>query len=423
MPSPEPLDRREAVASIPSLVQEAFHAAWEQEIRQGRFADVTFRVAGVDFQLSRMPFAVSSPVFAALLYPGEGGAWKEHDSGVVTLQDVAPETFEQIARHAYRMDMQLTAQNVMSIRKAADMYQMPWAVEKCDLCMEALLDNSAPHNALILLSSELELFGSPDTYGKHAVKFGGAVFKSPVFKTLPAKAVQWLLSSDLRADEDDVWLACRAWALERSSDAAGGTWQEEMQVLCDYIRFPVISHRRFDIEIVRSGLLSTDREIDILLHSRGSVLMNSCMGPRVQMVLGPESRSRVEFKTPERVYASPTFESGTHSWTVAWESGESGGIAGIASADWRGYEIDWRGYEASAIKVGFSLNGSLTVRRPSPARVAITINIEEGTIVLDDQDGCTFRGLCQLLKNHRQICAFVESSANNVFSIRYGKHL
>ena len=94
-------------------------------------------------------------------------------------------------------------------------------------------------------------------------QFGESLLATKAFVALEERTVAWLLQSAIAAQEDDVWAACRLWATARQDEADAGEkdtaapakWQDFLRPLVPFIRFPLVSARIFDTEVVRSGLL------------------------------------------------------------------------------------------------------------------------------------------------------------------------
>lgn len=315
--------------------------AWEKEVAEGRFADVTFRVGDKDFHLSRMPFSLASPVFAAMLFPGEGHRWKEHESdAVVRLSDIEPSAFEQMARHAYRIPLMLTPANVVDTKVAADKYHMANLVAACKAKVTSWKNDA--DSCLLLLNSEIELAGDTHDLGEALLLHGSRVWKSKHLNHVSANTLRWLLSSHAVADEDDVWDFCYAWARQNGS-TSGKTIQDSLRHFCSLIRFPLISPKRLDLEILSEGIISPQLGLDVLMHARGTKPIPGFPGPRfgfdASFSLGTVNicdRSAVaeisggtlgyrRMPSPSMAVTSPGFTHGSHSWTITWMSSSTAG--------------------------------------------------------------------------------------------------
>ena len=122
-------------------------------------------------RLPALPLSIGrcESVFAAMLFPSEGICWKEHGHGVpVIVHDCEPFAFEQQARYAYRLELQLSPWNVLHVQRAADKYQVLPLVELCDAAIEKMLDGGDPNNLLCLLGAEMQICGSIGELGKRA---------------------------------------------------------------------------------------------------------------------------------------------------------------------------------------------------------------------------------------------------------------
>lgn len=429
---------------------QALSAAWVAELSEGRFSDVTFCVDGRSFRLSRLPFAVASPAFAAMLFPSEAHScppppakrcrveWTEHHpDAVVTLQDMSAGTFEQLARYVYRTETELTAWNVLQVHKMADMYQIRPLIKECDDVIERLLQKGEPDDVLGLINAEMETSGTIKCYEQYALEQGNMLLKSSSFPLLHRQTVEWLLSSKLEASEDDVWLACYGWAHQVTK--LGGTWQDALRPLCDQIRFTLISQHIFDTQVAQSGLLTSERVIGILLHSRGSVLLEAFPGPRyVPFTFDPvsaapgttigESGSTVTFgnATNHRcVFAVPGIESGVHSWTIIWTQTGCCGFAGLATSEEvsRGSNKDgWRFLSRDRLKqmVGFDGRAKVIVPKKAGERVAFTVNMDLQTVTCQSSSGQRWHGR---FRHTGKVHPAIDSDENNEFRICAGVQL
>jgi hypothetical protein len=255
---PEPCLGASIYLSPREAAHDALGAAWAQELKDGCLADITVRIAAEerDFRVSRFPLALASPVFKAMLFPGEGGEWMEHRANaVVRLEDITADAFEEVLRHAYRVGEKLTAQNVIYVLQAADKYQMTQLKDACKAKAEELLSGTV-EDALALFDAAVKvnlwdmLPSILDAYD------GLFLLQSRALPSICLQSLQKLLASSFDGREDDVWTACRAWA-EHAAVACGGPWQVAMQPLRPLIRFPHISQHLFDTQIAKSGVLST----------------------------------------------------------------------------------------------------------------------------------------------------------------------
>jgi len=410
-------------------------AVWEREFGEGRFSDTVFKVGDRDFSLSRFPLAAASPVFAAMLFSSEGIRWKEQGPGVpVVVNDCLPLAFEQLARYAYRLELQLSPSNVLHVQRAADKYQVLPLVDICDAAVDEMLEGGDANNLLLLLDAEMQICGSIGEMGKRATE-GSILLRSEAFLSLSPATVEWLLVGHLEADEEEVWNGCRAWASKRAK-VESGCWQDHLRPLCHLIRFPLLPHKVFDTEVVRTGLLTSEQEVSVLLHARGSVTIEHFPGPRVCLHFDRASAApnvsicdggtTVEFDKDGAhrcVFAVPGFEVGVHSWTITWLKPGCCGYAGVATAQevQRGSSSQGRmdRFLYPDICAGFSNMAKLMVERSPGARLAITVDMDLQKIIFQSHNG----RYEQTFEYRGKLHPSIDADENNTFSIRGGVHL
>lgn len=240
----------------------ALEAAWASALSDGRFADVTCLVRERSFKLSRLPLAIASPVLASKLYTCV-------DEAPVNLfhVDCSPTTFEEVARFAYRLAPRLTSWNVFHVRQVAVDLQIHSLVGACDRFVSQVQEDLA--DGLIgLLDTSMELrCGYLEKVVGHVVAQGATLLRSDELLKVRSETLEFLLERIEGVLADDWWHTCRKWAGHQET-VHGGEWQQYLKPLCKYIKFSSMSASVFETAVVRTGVLSSEQEVDVLLQMR-----------------------------------------------------------------------------------------------------------------------------------------------------------
>mmetsp|Transcript_65287 Transcript_65287/g.173121 ORF Transcript_65287/g.173121 Transcript_65287/m.173121 type:complete len:409 (-) Transcript_65287:28-1254(-) len=242
----------------------ALEAAWASALSDERFADVTCLVRERSFKLSRLPLAIASPVLASKLYTCV-------DDAPVNLfyVECSPTAFEEVARFAYRLAPRLNSWNVFHVRQVAVDLQIHSLVGACDRFVSQVQEDLAD-GLLGLLDTAMELrCGYLEKVVGHVVARGATLLRSDELLKVRSETMEFLLDRLEGVLADDWWHTCRNWAGHQET-VHGGEWQQYLKPLCKYIKFSSLSASVFETAVVRTGILSSEQEVDVLLQTRRS---------------------------------------------------------------------------------------------------------------------------------------------------------
>lgn len=237
------------------------------------FSDVEFQV-GPDgesesiFGLKAI-YARASEVFSKMFF--EAGFREQQEVTprvVVKIPDIMPDSFNQLHRWVYDMDISWTWSTVFGVLDAARKYM----VEDLELTCRRWIAAEArrPEGAIGLFAASVA--GGWPTWSealRPRVELAGAeaLVASPQAMKMPSEAFLALLSSEdlCVAREEDLFFAAQAWsaAATHRGEEPSAAWQKITEA--DVIHFNLLEPRCFAEQVVMPGLLTQEQSLHIFV--------------------------------------------------------------------------------------------------------------------------------------------------------------
>eukprot|EP01084_Bolivina_argentea_P061344 112099_1 len=273
----------EYTATIQSQQRDALAKALNDQ----KHADVTFVIGTekTEYNTNRFLLSLISPVFDAMLY----GHMKESKSNSdVIIPDVEPQIFECILNYSYANDPKITLQNVLSLLKTCDKYQIDSLSKIClnyfrscvtqnNFCtyfVEAIKFNLT--NAISVCLEYLHQLQHLEVQN---------ILKSDGFLKMNVKVMMTFLKTDpLQITEEELWEAVVKWAnyqsinnsqLESKSnddmkyDDTSDLEEQKLYLLKTVrflIRFGLMNGKVFATQVIPQNVLTNNELLCILLY-------------------------------------------------------------------------------------------------------------------------------------------------------------
>jgi len=236
------------------------------------FSDVEFQVGpdGESIFGLKAIFARASEVFSKMFF--EGGFREQHEVTprvVVKIIDVMPDSFKQLHRWVYDMDVSLTWGTVFGVLDAARKYM----VEDLELTCRRWIASEArrPEGAVGTFAAAVAggWIVWRDALRPRVLLAGAAALAAcpEVLAMMPCEDFLKLLSSEdlCAAREEDVLLSAQAWsaaATDRGEDPAEA-WQKITEA--DVIHFNLLEPRYFAEQVVMPGRLTQEQSLAVFV--------------------------------------------------------------------------------------------------------------------------------------------------------------
>ena len=199
-------------------------------------SDIKFVVGESDSRQVRIPahkfvLAISSPVFQAMFYGQMAEKGEE-----VELPDTDSHTLLEFLRFVYCDEVNLTADNVFAVLYLADKYIVPSLAAKCWSFIDANTTACVKSDRAVSTLSHVTL-------------------------------VTLVKRESLRTKELPLFEAVKNWAEakceEKRLEATGEALREILGNAVDFIRFPTMSQKEFAHHVVPTGILSSDKALEV----------------------------------------------------------------------------------------------------------------------------------------------------------------
>jgi len=296
-------------------------------------SDVSFLVqdstkdhaAKVALPAHKYVLAISSPVFFAMFY---GGIAEQGNQ--IELPDCNSECLTEFLRFIYYDELHLTANSVLGVMYLAKKYLVLSLMRKCGRFLEERID---PNNVFETLTQarqfreeELEkrCWFIVDLNTKQCLE-------SPSFLELDAVAIKSLLRREtLKIEESELFEYSIRWAkkqcLVEGLEASGANLRKILGDTLYFLRFPVMSQKKFAENVVPQDILSDREALNVFLHFSTSNSKPDVVFPCVPRSGRPMRRCTryTEAPVPHHWYRPPSNGTGRReeilSFTVTSES-------------------------------------------------------------------------------------------------------
>ncbi|XP_055306655.1 BTB/POZ domain-containing protein 6-B-like [Sitodiplosis mosellana] len=232
------------------------------------FADVRF-VFNVDDKSVKVPankviLSVLSPVFKAMFF----GSLKEGNE--VPIEDADPDAFEEFLQLFYLGEVTLTMENIETVVRLADKYDVLEHVNACAVLLKSqlTLDNMCFGYQLALTLKNEELIKFCE--GK-ITNLPKEVFASDAFKRCDKDTLERILELNFMCKEIDIFDACLTWAKHacEQNDLNATQSVNLRSKLGDFlklIRFGAMTNEEFGKKyMLHKGLFTLEELEDIML--------------------------------------------------------------------------------------------------------------------------------------------------------------
>ncbi|XP_053373276.1 BTB/POZ domain-containing protein 6-like [Mercenaria mercenaria] len=247
--------------------ERSFEETNRHMLHDGVLCDVTFLAGSSkkeEVKAHKFVMVSRSPVFYAMFC----GSLAE-SSSTVQIPDIEPEIFRELLRFIYTEDCTINDDNVMSLLYSAKKYESNRLAEKC----KAYLNTQLSIDNVCVILQHAHKFDEGELDEKcleFVLENGDDVIKSDGFSSLSKAVLQKIIESDkLKADELNIYDACKRWALqqcEKKSDKREilpADLRAKLGDLIYLIRFPTMSIDVFSKHVSKDHILTAEENVSV----------------------------------------------------------------------------------------------------------------------------------------------------------------